>query len=137
MKIWGQKFRGQNVDFFLEIMVWWYHGGTMVPTPYLPPAYPLPMGRRDRRFSLGFFQILGPDFLYMQKVVFRVNPLFPPLEVGRHLKNKASRLVQKMTKLRTKSSGARMFTFSGPPHPPPQIPAIWGPIFRPNVPKVL
>ena len=77
----------------------------------------------------------------MKKVVFRLNPLFPPLEVGRPLEKKALGQLQKMTKLRTKSSGARMFVFSGEgpptPTPPPQIPAIWGPIFRPNVPKVL
>ena len=42
MKIWGQKFRGQNVCFFLEIMVPWYHGTYPLPTPYLPPTYPLP-----------------------------------------------------------------------------------------------
>ena len=68
------KFRAQNVDFFLEIMVWWYHGGTMVPTPYLPPTYPLPTpslwGGEIVVFSLGNFHILGPEFLYMQKVVF-------------------------------------------------------------------
>ena len=33
-------------------------------------------------------------FYICKKWFFRVNPLFSPLKVGRHLKNKASRLVQ-------------------------------------------
>ena len=84
----------------------WYHHGAMA-----PPSPPF----RAARSCVFFEEIIEfwvRIFYTCKKWFFRLNPLFPPLEVGRLLKERASRLVQKMTKLRTKSSGARMFTFS-------------------------
>ena len=107
-----------------RMFFWWksWYGGTMVVPWYLPPTYPLPTpayplptpslwGGEIVVFPRGFFIFWVRISYTCKKLFFRVNPLFPPLEVGRHLKNKASRLVQKMTKLRTKSSGTIMFTF--------------------------
>ena len=106
-----KKFRGQNVDFgdhgtMDGTMAPWHHG-TMVPCP--PPIW----GGENVVFYDEILKKWARIFWTWKKLFFRLNPLFPPLEVGRPLEKKAWRLVQKMTKLRTKSSGARMFVFSG------------------------
>ena len=88
----GKEFWGQNVDFFLEIMVWWYHGGTMVPTPYLPPTYPLPTPSLWGGEIVVFPQeisIFWVRICYTCKKLFvRVNPCFPPSRLAGTLRTR-------------------------------------------------
>ena len=94
IKIWGQKFRGQNVCFFR--------------------GRPCSWGR-----SVGFLKARGFAGRLPRRGVFsreKAGPFFihaKPCILGEGLEKKASRLLQKTTNLRTKSSGARMLIFSG------------------------